>query len=498
MGCKTIRRKKKSRFPFLDQKKYWKTRLNQTTMSIISSSSFVNTSTPQFFPNSYPTRRIGVRISQGSQPTSIWKRPAANVPHTRIENSFWSSGVAAKLKPIPSAVFLYLRSLADENAQCWPSPKRIALEIGSSESSVRRSLKLLKKLGLIEISICHVEGTDENTTNLYTILPLSSFRFPRQNEQAAIQSDVANVTKVYSQGTPNKNQGSFKQKTYNNTSCAQTPLDVLLQPAPDEESVVALVEENNIQSNDPQSSDSSQKEIEELIQQVLQVGIKPESKARALVLNTPIEKLKLQLDCLPDRNAKDKAALFLAAVKGDFDAPRSFIKRMEMQQSQQQEREMRAQQEALAFKKREEKKLQEQKEEKQKLELDALWQSLDKPIQEEIQVESFRRVGEIGILRPQSVAVEVERRNILREKFNFDCSKPKPPQSDHLHAPISFTSPSTSRIEAVVWSRLAILDDVAIEDIDTLQDSVGAALDDEEWESVKASVIKRWTQQPPR
>jgi hypothetical protein len=48
-----------------------------------------------------------------------------------------------------------------------------------------------------------------------------------------------------------------------------------------------------------------------------------------------------------------------------------------------------------------------------------------------------------------------------------------------------------------VWSRLAILDDVAIEDIDTLQDSVGAALDDEEWESVKASVIKRWKQQPP-
>jgi hypothetical protein len=465
-------------------------------MSIYSNQTFCNTPLAPLFPNSFKTRRSGIRISHDYEiPTNIWKRPEGKTPHTRIENEYWSSGIAAALKPIPSAVFIYLRSLADENGQCWPSARRIALEIGCCESSVKRALKFLKQCNLLHIGECYVEGTDENTTNLYTILPLSFFRFPHQSSPTSLKEDPTKAIEVGQERATNKNQGSFKQKPSNKTSSGSRVLHVTLQSTPDKESVV--VEEKKIQSNDSPNSESSQKEIEELIQQVLQVGIKPESKARALVLNTPIEKLKLQLDCLPDRNAKDKAALFLAAVKGDFDAPRSYLKKIEMQQSQQQEREMRAQQEALAFKKREEKKLQEQQEEQQKLQLDALWQSLDKPIQEEIQVESFRRVGEIGILRPQSVAVEVERRNILREKFNFDCSKPKPPQSDHLHAPISFTSPSTSRIEAVVWSRLAILDDVAIEDIDTLQDSVGAALDDDEWESVKASVIKRWKQQPP-
>jgi hypothetical protein len=469
------------------------TALNKTTMSIISEGIFCNTSSRPLFQNSYPTRRIGVRISKDFQPPShIWKKPATNVPHTRIENSFWSSGIAQKLKPIPSAVFLYLRSLADKNGQAWPSISRIALEIGTSDSSVKRALKLLKQCCLIDISVCYIFGSDEKTTNLYTILPLSSFRHPDHLEPTKVPSEL---TKVGSQRTKTKNQSFFKEKTTNNTSCTQKPLDVAVLLAPDEESVVVVFEENNIQSNDAQSSDSSQKEIEELIQQVLQVGIKPESKARALVLNTPIEKLKLQLDCLPDRNAKDKAALFLAAVKGDFDPPRSYLKKIEMQKYQQQEREMRAQQEALAIKKREEKKLHEQHEEQQKLQLDALWQSLDKPIQEEIQVESFRRVGEIGILRPQSVAVEVERRNILRERFNIDCSKPKPPQSDRLHAPISFSSPSTARIEAIVWSRLES-DDVGIDDLDVLQETVGAALDDHQWELLKASVIKRWKQQP--
>jgi hypothetical protein len=460
-------------------------------MSIYSDGSLVNTPAPPLYPNLFNTRRSGIRVSRDWEPpTSVWKRPEGKTPHTRIENSFWSSGIAAHLKPIPAAVFLYLRSLADENAQCWPSPRRIASEIGSSESSVKRALKLLKQRGLVHVGECFNDGTDENTTNLYTLLPLSSFRQPDQSEPTSGYSEPTKATEVGSHRTPNKNQLSFKQKTDNKGCGTRKPQDLNPQPAPDATSVVVVFEENKIQSNDIQNSESSQKEIEELVQRVLAVGIKPEAKARSLVLNTPIEKLKLQLDCLPDRKASDPAALLLTAVKGDFDPPRSYSKRIEMEKSQKQEKEIRVQQEILTIKNREEKKLREHQQEKQKLELDTLWRSLDQVEQQKIQSEARERVGDLAILRPSSVALEVERRNILRERYNFDC--PKPVKSDGLDAPISFTNlPSTSRIEAIVWNRLES-DDVGIDELDVLQEAVGAALDDHQWNSLKASVVKRW------
>jgi hypothetical protein len=257
--------------------------------------------------------------------------------------------------------------------------------------------------------------------------------------------------------------------------------------------------------------------VENLVQQVLAVGVKPEAKARSLVVSTTPEKLRLQLDCLPDRGANNPAALLVAAVKGNFDPPRAYTERMERKLGEQREKEARAHQEALLIQQREEKARRAKEEEKQHLELDAIWKSLDKRNQEKVEAEAKARVGLLAELRPSSVAVDVERRNILRERLNLgEVLQPEEVTLSRVSLPapttlpevtpvvpaemvvemaerekVTFSSPSSSRVEAIVWSRLEA-DDVGIEDVDDLRDTVGNSLEDEEWEVLKASVLKRW------
>lgn len=48
------------------------------------------------------------------------------------------------------AVYTYLYDRADKNGECWPSVKTIAGDIKLSPATVRRAIKDLKKVGLIE------------------------------------------------------------------------------------------------------------------------------------------------------------------------------------------------------------------------------------------------------------------------------------------------------------------------------------------------------------
>ena len=48
------------------------------------------------------------------------------------------------------AVYTYLHDRADKNGECWPSVKTIACDIKLSPATVRRAIKDLKKVGLIE------------------------------------------------------------------------------------------------------------------------------------------------------------------------------------------------------------------------------------------------------------------------------------------------------------------------------------------------------------
>lgn len=48
------------------------------------------------------------------------------------------------------SVYIYLYDRADKNGECWPSVKTIAGDIKLSPATVRRAIKDLKKVGLIE------------------------------------------------------------------------------------------------------------------------------------------------------------------------------------------------------------------------------------------------------------------------------------------------------------------------------------------------------------
>lgn len=66
------------------------------------------------------------------------------------------------------AVYMYLSDWADNNGQCWPAIKTIAVELGMSRSIVKRALDDLCKAGLL----CKDPRWRENgslSSNLYRI-----------------------------------------------------------------------------------------------------------------------------------------------------------------------------------------------------------------------------------------------------------------------------------------------------------------------------------------
>jgi hypothetical protein len=68
------------------------------------------------------------------------------------------------------AVYAVLARRADRDGDSWPSLDLIAGESGASAGTVRKALRLLELLGLVEISVCYERGSQRQTSNLYTLL----------------------------------------------------------------------------------------------------------------------------------------------------------------------------------------------------------------------------------------------------------------------------------------------------------------------------------------
>lgn len=61
------------------------------------------------------------------------------------------------------AVYTYLHDRANKNGECWLSVKTIAGDIKLSPATVRRAVKDLKKVGLIEIEQRYREKGGKST-----------------------------------------------------------------------------------------------------------------------------------------------------------------------------------------------------------------------------------------------------------------------------------------------------------------------------------------------
>jgi hypothetical protein len=68
------------------------------------------------------------------------------------------------------AVYAVLARRADRDGDSWPSLSLIADESGAGERTVHKALRLLELMGLLEIATCYEEGSQRQTSNLYTLL----------------------------------------------------------------------------------------------------------------------------------------------------------------------------------------------------------------------------------------------------------------------------------------------------------------------------------------
>lgn len=139
--------------------------------------------------------------------------------------------------------------------------------------------------------------------------------------------------------------------------------------------------------------------------------------AQALVRGTSTEQLQLQLDCLEDRVPRNRAAIFVKAVRESWEAPSKYLERQEAQERAQRDREAhKATETSKAAQKaseRERRALQERDE----AQLDALWEQMEPADQERIESEARRRLGVLGQAGRAQGALKAMRRNLLREQM---------------------------------------------------------------------------------
>ena len=68
------------------------------------------------------------------------------------------------------AVYMVLARRADREGESWPRLELIASESGSSARTAQRAIHLLEALGLVEVTVCYEQGSNRQTSNLYTLL----------------------------------------------------------------------------------------------------------------------------------------------------------------------------------------------------------------------------------------------------------------------------------------------------------------------------------------
>ncbi|NYZ70247.1 helix-turn-helix domain-containing protein, partial [Endozoicomonas sp. SM1973] len=94
-------------------------------------------------------------------------------------------GVTAK------AVLKALAEFANTENKCWPSIQTIGDISGASRSSVKRCIKILKELDLIDYFWRKCKNGKENTSNIYVLkIDQSS---PEKTEPTPVQSEPTPV-----------------------------------------------------------------------------------------------------------------------------------------------------------------------------------------------------------------------------------------------------------------------------------------------------------------
>ncbi len=73
------------------------------------------------------------------------------------------------------AVYMYLVARANADGQCWPSERKIALDLSLSKSTVKRAIADLKKHGYIKSELRYRKN-GANSSLLYIVPDFQKYR----------------------------------------------------------------------------------------------------------------------------------------------------------------------------------------------------------------------------------------------------------------------------------------------------------------------------------
>lgn len=137
--------------------------------------------------------------------------------------------------------------------------------------------------------------------------------------------------------------------------------------------------------------------------------------ARELLENYPAGAIEQQLDALPDRKPRSKAATFVKAVRGEWALPEEYQTRLEAQERAKNRRLGLDQQEAENARLRALEAVKTASLEAESARLDAMWEKLDPLTRQRIEADTLGKLGVLGSLGRGHAAKTAFRRSALRE-----------------------------------------------------------------------------------
>ncbi len=162
----------------------------------------------------------------------------------------------------------------------------------------------------------------------------------------------------------------------------------------------------------------------DLLQRMLDLNVSPEV-ARQLVAGTSEEELRLHLDCLEDREPRDRAATFVKAVREAWQVPAKYLERQEAQERAERARVEKETQKARAAQERDSTALKRASQEEESAQLDASYAELDEKNRQKVDEEAVSRLGVLGRTRPAGGALTAMRRQVMRERMQNSEERPR-------------------------------------------------------------------------
>lgn len=139
--------------------------------------------------------------------------------------------------------------------------------------------------------------------------------------------------------------------------------------------------------------------------------------AAELMTKATAEQLVLQLDCLEDREPRDRAATFVKAVREAWQAPSKYLERQEAQERAERARMEKETRNARAAQEGASTALKRASQEQEAARLDATWEKLDAESRDRIDAEARERLGVLGLGGRAPAALQAMRRSLLRERL---------------------------------------------------------------------------------